>query len=74
MSSPLVRVDVKDYCFEAVLRMIKHNIHHMVVMKGGNLKGVLTNHDLMLLQDLLRCPSPKTSRASIPSKVWYRYR
>ena len=50
MSSPLVRVDVKDYCFEAVLRMIKHNIHHMVVMKNGNLKGVLTNHDLMLLQ------------------------
>jgi len=50
MSRPLVRVDVKDYCFEAVLRMIKHNIHHMVVMKSGNLKGVLTNHDLMLLQ------------------------
>lgn len=50
MSSPLVRVDVKDYCFEAVLSMIKHNIHHMVVIKDGNLKGVLTSHDLMLLQ------------------------
>jgi CBS domain-containing protein len=50
MSHPLVRVDVKDYCFEAVLRMIKHNIHHMVVIKDGHLKGVLTNHDLMLLQ------------------------
>jgi CBS domain-containing protein len=50
MSSPLVRVDVKDYCFEAVLRMIKHNIHHILVIKDGTLKGVLTNHDLMLLQ------------------------
>ncbi len=50
MSLPLVRVDVKDYCFEAVLRMIKHNIHHILVIKEGTLKGVLTNHDLMLLQ------------------------
>jgi CBS domain-containing protein len=50
MSSPLVRVDVKDYCFEAVLRMIKYNIHHILVVKDGRLKGVLTNHDLMLLQ------------------------
>jgi CBS domain-containing protein len=50
MSLPLVRVDVKDYCFEAVLRMIKHNIHHILVIKDGKLKGVLTNHDLMLLQ------------------------
>jgi len=50
MSLPLVRVDVKDYCFEAVLRMIKHNIHHILVIKEGRLKGVLTNHDLMVLQ------------------------
>ncbi len=50
MSLPLVRVDVKDYCFEAVLKMIKHNIHHILVIREGRLKGVLTNHDLMLLQ------------------------
>ena len=50
MSLPLVRVDVRDYCFDAVLRMIKHNIHHILVIKEGTLKGVLTNHDLMLLQ------------------------
>ena len=50
MSSPLVRVDVRDYCFEAVLRMIKHNIHHILVVRDGTVTGVLTNHDLMLLQ------------------------
>jgi CBS domain-containing protein len=50
MTLPLIRVDVKDYCFEAVLKMIKHNIHHILVIKEGKLKGVLTNHDLMLLQ------------------------
>ena len=30
--------------------MIKHNIHHILVIKEGKLKGVLTNHDLMVLQ------------------------
>jgi len=50
MTLPLIRVDVKDYCFEAVLKMIKHNIHHILVIKEGRLKGVLSNHDLMLLQ------------------------
>ncbi len=50
MSLPLIRVDAKDYCFEAVLKMIRHNIHHIIVVKEGDLKGVITNHDLMLLQ------------------------
>ena len=50
MILPLIRVDVKDYCFEAVIKMIKHNVHHVLVIKEGKLKGVLTNHDLMLLQ------------------------
>jgi len=50
MCLPLVRVDAKDYCFEAVHKMIKHNVHHILVIREGMLKGVLTNHDLMLLQ------------------------
>ncbi len=50
MSLPLIRVDYRDYCFEAVLKMIRHNVHHILVIKDGNLEGVLTNHDLMLLQ------------------------
>jgi CBS domain-containing protein len=50
MSTTLIRVDARDYCFEAVLRMLKYNIHHILVIKDGNLIGVITNHDLMLLQ------------------------
>lgn len=50
MSLPLVMVETRDYCFEALLRMIKHNVHHILVMEEGRLKGVLTNHDLMMLQ------------------------
>lgn len=50
MSAPLVLVDARDYCFEAILKMIRGNIHHILVVKEGALTGVLTNHDLMLLQ------------------------
>jgi CBS domain-containing protein len=50
MSSMLIRVDARDYCFEAVLRMIKYNIHHVLVIRDGALVGVITNHDLMMLQ------------------------
>lgn len=50
MSLPLVRVDADDYLFEAVLKMIKYNIHHVIVVKDGILDGVITNHDLMILQ------------------------
>ncbi len=50
MSTTLIRVDARDYCFEAVLKMLKYNIHHVVVIKEGRLTGVITNHDLMMLQ------------------------
>ena len=50
MTISLIRVDAADSCFEAVLKMIKYNIHHMLVIEDGELKGIMTNHDLMLLQ------------------------
>jgi CBS domain-containing protein len=50
MTISLIRVDADDSCFEAVLKMIKYNIHHMLVIEQGELKGMMTNHDLMLLQ------------------------
>ncbi len=50
MSLPLFKADAKEYSFEAVLRMIKYNIHHLLIIKNGALKGIITNHDLMLLQ------------------------
>ena len=50
MTISLIRVDANDLCFEAVLTMIKHGIHHILVYQDGKLKGILTNHDLMMLQ------------------------
>jgi CBS domain-containing protein len=50
MSVSLIKADAKEYCFEALLRMIRYTVHHLLVIDGGKLKGVITNHDLMMLQ------------------------
>ncbi|NJD57115.1 MAG: cyclic nucleotide-binding/CBS domain-containing protein [Nitrospirae bacterium] len=50
MNSVLIKTDAQDFCFEVLLKMIKHNIHHLVVVDKGRMAGVVTNHDLMLLQ------------------------
>lgn len=50
MSTALIKSDVKEYCFEALLKMIRYNIHHLLVVEEGKLKGIITNHDLMMLQ------------------------
>ena len=50
MSAPIVTADARDYCFEALLTMIRHNIHHVLVMESGAVRGIITNHDLMILQ------------------------
>ncbi len=50
MTASLVKVDSQDYYFEAILKMLQHNIHHLIVMHNGSLKGIFSNHDLMMLQ------------------------
>jgi len=50
MSVSLIKADAKEYCFEALLRMIRYTVHHLLVIDNGRLKGVITNHDLMMLQ------------------------
>jgi CBS domain-containing protein len=50
MTLPLIRVDAKDCCFDAVLKMLKYNVHHLLVIKDGALSSVITNHDILLLQ------------------------
>ena len=38
-----------ELCFDALLAMIRNNVHHLPVLEQGRLRGVITNHDLMLL-------------------------
>jgi CBS domain-containing protein len=50
MSGTLLRTEARNYCFEALLTMIRHGVHHLLVVDEGRLRGVITNHDLMMLQ------------------------
>ncbi|TAN40715.1 MAG: CBS domain-containing protein [Nitrospirae bacterium] len=51
-SSPLVTVDASDLCFEALLKMMSHELHHLVVLDAGRLAGIVSNHDFLILQGI----------------------
>jgi len=50
MSCPVVAVEASDLLFHALLAMVSRNIHHVLVTQQGTPTGVLTAHDLMVLQ------------------------
>lgn len=50
MSKPVVAVEAGDRLFHALLAMVSRNIHHVLVTQQGRPSGVLTAHDLMMLQ------------------------
>jgi CBS domain-containing protein len=47
MSSPLVTVDAEAFFFEAVHTMLRHRLHHLVVLERGRALGVLADGDLL---------------------------
>lgn len=52
MSTMLIKADARDLCFEGILKMISYNVHHLLVVEAGALIGIVTNHDLMMLQGI----------------------
>jgi CBS domain-containing protein len=50
MSAPLVTVSPEAFVFEALLEMARRGLHHLLVVEGGDLIGVISGHDLLLLQ------------------------
>lgn len=50
MSSPLATVPHREVCFDALLKMMSAQIHHLAVEKDGEVVGMITSHDIMLLQ------------------------
>lgn len=50
MSTPLAHVSAEAFVFEALLEMTRRNIHHLAVLEAGKLIGVISSHDLLLLQ------------------------
>ena len=51
MSSPLLSVESEHTAFDALLEMTRRNIHHLGVLTGGRLIGVISSHDLLGLQE-----------------------
>jgi CBS domain-containing protein len=50
MSAPVVFVAPEEPCFNALLKMAGSNCHHICVVVGRMLLGVISQHDLMALQ------------------------
>ena len=50
MSSPVTSVEAGDAIFQALLAMLGKDIHHLLVTEQGVPSGVLTSHDLLLIQ------------------------
>ncbi|WP_027366640.1 putative nucleotidyltransferase substrate binding domain-containing protein [Desulfocurvibacter africanus] len=49
MSSPLLAVDEATLCFDALLTMMKNQVHHLGVRRAGRVQGMVTAHDFMTL-------------------------
>ncbi|MBW1743455.1 MAG: CBS domain-containing protein [Deltaproteobacteria bacterium] len=50
MSANPVAMDFSESCFEASMRMVENRCHHMLATQDGTLRGVISQHDLILLQ------------------------
>ncbi len=50
MSTPVESIDASAVCFDALLTMMSKNIHHLVVKSHNRLQGIVSSHDIMLLQ------------------------
>ncbi len=50
MSSPVATIDSDTICFDALLYMMRNRIHHLGLKKGKKVIGVITSHDIMVLQ------------------------
>ncbi len=50
MSSPVRTIPGDAVCFDALMAMMTNKIHHLAVEDGGKIIGVITSHDIMLLQ------------------------
>lgn len=50
MASPIISIPAHETCFNALLQMMTKKIHHLVVKQAEKTVGVVTAHDIMVLQ------------------------
>ncbi|XOF32597.1 MAG: DUF294 nucleotidyltransferase-like domain-containing protein [Candidatus Electrothrix sp. YB6] len=52
MSSPVCTLLSQSTCFDALLKMMSSSIHHIAVERRGKITGIVTSHDIALLQGI----------------------
>lgn len=50
INSPVISMESSERVFQALLAMLSHDVHHLLVTENGLPKSVITHHDLLLLQ------------------------
>ncbi len=50
MVSPVEKIGSHKVCFDALLMMMSKKIHHLAVERQNKIIGVITSHDIMVLQ------------------------
>ncbi len=50
MTSPVKKISAHQLCFDALLDMMSNRIHHLAVQDGDRVIGVITSHDILVLQ------------------------
>ena len=49
MAFPVKSISSQSVCFDALIYMLKNRIHHLAVERQGDIIGVVTAHDILLL-------------------------
>ncbi len=50
MSTPVATIESQAVVFDALLKMMTRQIHHLAVTRQDDIMGVITSHDIMVLQ------------------------
>lgn len=50
MSAPLSTVDERTVCFDALMTMMRQELHHLPVTSAGKVAGMVTAHDIVVMQ------------------------
>lgn len=50
MTSPVETISAGRVCFDALLSMMSRQIHHLAVEDDGRIIGVITSHDILVIQ------------------------
>ncbi|MEN8257644.1 MAG: putative nucleotidyltransferase substrate binding domain-containing protein [Thermodesulfobacteriota bacterium] len=50
MAAPVQTIPGNSFCFDALITMMKKKMHHLAVESQGVINGIVTTHDLMVVQ------------------------